>query len=84
MKGRGDPPFVYTLIFCDACEEQMIYLSRSLMWFEVVSGLKVSMTKSELFPIRRVPNGETPFFIGMQNGELTSYLGLTLGASVKL
>ena len=47
-----------TLIFYDACEGQMLYLSRTLMWFETVSRLKLDQSKSELTRVGEVLDGE--------------------------
>ena len=34
-----------TLVFCEASEEQMTYLSLLLMWSEVISRLKINLDK---------------------------------------
>ena len=47
-----------TLIFCEAQEEQITFLLWLLMWFEVISGLRVNLDKSELIPIGRVEDVE--------------------------
>ena len=47
-----------TLIFCQANMEQLKYLSWILMWFEVLSGLKINLNKSEIIPIGTVDNTE--------------------------
>ena len=47
-----------TLIFCQAQEEQITFLLWLLMWFEVISGLRVNLDKSELIPIGRVEDVE--------------------------
>nr|CAN65097.1 hypothetical protein VITISV_039722 [Vitis vinifera] len=41
------------LSFYEANEEQLMYLNWTLMWFEVIFGLKVNMEKIELIPTRR-------------------------------
>lgn len=43
-----------TLIFCEANNERMKYLSWVFMWFEALSKLKVNMDKSEVILIGRV------------------------------
>ncbi|RVX12646.1 LINE-1 reverse transcriptase-like [Vitis vinifera] len=59
-----------TLVFCEASQEQMVYLSWILMWFEAISGLKINLDKSEIFPVGRVDNVE----------ELVFELGCKVGA----
>lgn len=53
------------------------------MWFEVISGLKKNITKSDFIPIVKVENvEELAFELSYKVGELpTTYLGLPLGAS---
>ena len=34
-----------TLIFCEAKEEQLMYLCWLLMWFEAISGLRANLEK---------------------------------------
>ncbi|RVW14457.1 LINE-1 retrotransposable element ORF2 protein [Vitis vinifera] len=45
-----------TLIFCEAKEDQLLYLCWLLMWFEAISGLRANLKKSELLPVGRVEN----------------------------
>ena len=45
-----------TLIFCEAKEEQLTCLCWLLMLFEVISGLRVNLDKSELISVGRVEN----------------------------
>ena len=47
-----------TLIFCDASKENLEYLSWVFMWFEVCSGLKINLEKSELISVGEVSNLE--------------------------
>ena len=58
------------------------YLNRLLMWFEVISDLKINLIKSEFIPIERVENmEELAIVLGCRVGVLpTSYLGLPQGA----
>lgn len=53
------------------------------MWFEVISGLKKNITKSDFIPIVKVENvEELAFELSYKVGELpTTYLGFPLGAS---
>ena len=53
----GVSHFLYaddTILFCDACLEQLTYLCRVLTCFEVLTGLHVNMSKSEMVPIGEV------------------------------
>uniref|UniRef100_A0A2N9GJ10 Reverse transcriptase zinc-binding domain-containing protein n=1 Tax=Fagus sylvatica TaxID=28930 RepID=A0A2N9GJ10_FAGSY len=43
-----------TILFCDADPEQLLYICMVLICFEVVTGLKVNMNKSEMVPIGEV------------------------------
>ena len=74
-----------TLIFCDASKENLEPLSWVFMWFEAYSMLKINLEKSELIPIRDVPNLEKlSEVLGCKVGALpTTYLGLPFGASYK-
>ena len=74
-----------TLIFCKTNEDQITFLSWLLMWFEAISGLKVNLDKSELFPMGNVENmEELAFELGCKVGRLPStYLVMSLGAPFK-
>ena len=63
----------------------MTYLSWLLMWFEVISGLRINLDKSEILSVGRVENLEVlALEVGCKVGKLpTSYLGLPLGAHHK-
>ena len=45
-----------TLVFCEASQDSMTYLSWLLMWFETISGLRINLDKSEILPMGRVEN----------------------------
>ena len=45
-----------SILFCDADPQQMMYIRLVLTYFEVVTGLRVSMSKSEMVPVGDVPN----------------------------
>ena len=45
-----------TIIFCDNECEQIIYLCCILVWFEVVSGLRVHLTKAFVLLVGEVDN----------------------------
>ena len=55
------------------------------MWFEALSGLKINLSKSEIFPIGGRENIEVlTAELGCKAGSLpTTYLGLPLGAPHK-
>ena len=74
-----------TLIFCEACPEQIRYVRLILLCFEAVSGLKVNLEKSELVAIREVGNvGTLAAYLGCRGAGLPmKYLGLPLRAVYK-
>ena len=45
-----------TLVFYQASQDHLTYLSWLLMWFEAVLGLRINLEKSELIPVGRVEN----------------------------
>ena len=55
------------------------------MWFEAISGLRISLDKSEILPVGRVENLKVlALEVGCKVGRLpSSYLGLPLGAHHK-
>ena len=74
-----------TLMFCEASQDQMTYLSWLLMWFEACSGLRINLEKSELILVRNVLNLEDLAleFECKVGGIPSRYLGLPLGAPFK-
>ena len=74
-----------TLVFCQASQDHLTYLSWLLMWFEVMSRLRINLEKSELIPIGRVENiDDLALDFGCRVGSLPStYLGLPLSAPLK-
>ena len=74
-----------TLVFYKASQGHLTYLSWLLMWFEVVSGLRINLEKSELIPVGRVENiDDFAWDFGCRVGSLLStYLGMPLGAPFK-
>ena len=74
-----------TLIFCDANIDQLLILHMVLIWFEVVSSLKVNLGKSELVAVGAVHNFDILVaVIDCKQGSLPiKYLGLPLGAKYK-
>ena len=69
-----------TLIFCDANIDQMLILHMVLISFEIVSGLKVNLGKSELVAVGAVHNMDLLVAVlGCKQGSLPmKYLGLPL------
>jgi hypothetical protein len=74
-----------TLIFCEACPEQIRYVCLILLCFEAVSGLKVNLGKSELVAVGEVGSiGTLAAYLGCRVANLPmKYLGLPLGAAYK-
>ncbi|RVW37057.1 Translation initiation factor IF-2, chloroplastic [Vitis vinifera] len=74
-----------TLVFCKPSQDQLTYLSWLLMWFEVASGLRINLEKSELIPVGRVESmDDLAGEFGCSLGSLpTTYLGMPLGAPFK-
>ena len=74
-----------TLVFYEASQDQMTYLCWTLMWFEVISGLRINLDKSELILVGCVENVEDlAAKLGCKVRSLpSSYLGLSLGAPFK-
>ena len=74
-----------TSVSCDVDIDQMLFLCLILSWFEIVSGLKINLDKSELVPVGVVPNFEMLVdALGCKQGSLAmKYLGLPLGAKWK-
>jgi hypothetical protein len=72
-----------TLIFCGAHSEQIRYLRYIFVCFEVVSGLRINLGKSEIVPIGKVENVEDrAHLLGCRVASLPmKYLGLSLGVS---
>ena len=74
-----------TLVFCQASQDQLTYLSWLFMWVEVVSGWRINLDKSDLIPVGRVENiDDLALDFGCRVGSLPStYLSLPLGAPFK-
>jgi len=74
-----------TLIFCKPEVSQMGYLRFILVLFEMMSGLKINLSKSVRIPVGEVPElNNLAQFLGCGVDSLpSSYLGLPLGASFK-
>ena len=74
-----------TIIFCEGKEDQLLYISWILLWFEASSGLKINLDKSELIPMGNVVNlNALAAELGCRTLHFPStYLGLPLAASHK-
>ena len=74
-----------TIIFYEAKEDQLLYFSWVLLWFEASSGLKINLDKSELIPVGAVDNLDAlAAELGYRTRHLpTTYLGLPLGVAHK-
>jgi hypothetical protein len=74
-----------TILFCDACPEQVSYIRRVLTCFKAMTGLRVNMSKSEMVPIGVVPNlSSLADILSCRIGTLPmTYLGMPLGSSFK-
>ncbi|RVX21198.1 LINE-1 reverse transcriptase-like [Vitis vinifera] len=74
-----------TIIFCEARQDHLTYLSWILVWFEAAFGLKINLAKSEVIPVGEVEDiDELAVELGCKVGALPSvYLGLPLGAKHK-
>ncbi len=60
-----------TKILCGADSSQLEYLRHVFTWFEVASGLKINLGKSEMVPVGEVPNlEELVLILGCQTTSL--------------
>jgi hypothetical protein len=75
-----------TLVFRGADESQIRHIGALLVCFEVVSGLKVNLSKSALIPVGSLDDvDQLAGLLGCGTSSLPlKYLGLQLGASFKL
>ena len=74
-----------TLLFCEANNDQLKFMSWTLMRFEVMSGLRINLNKSDIVSVGSVANVEEltlEFGCGVRSLP-TSYLGLPLGAPLR-
>ncbi|RVX12326.1 putative ribonuclease H protein [Vitis vinifera] len=74
-----------TIIFCEAKQDHLTFLSWILAWFEAAFGLKINLAKSEVIPVGEVEDiDELAVELGCSVGSLpTVYLGQPLGANHK-
>ena len=77
---------MHTLIFCGPESEQFGYLKCVLLCFEVVSGLKINLSKTEMVPIGEDPDIDTlAAILDCKVSALPmKYLRLPLGARFKI
>ena len=60
-----------TLVFCRDSQDQMAYLSRILLWFEVVTELRINLEKSSILPVGNVENlDDLAYELGYKTGTL--------------
>ena len=45
-----------TIVFCDDDCEQIVNLRYILIWFQVISGLRINLTKSSILPMGELDN----------------------------
>lgn len=76
---------MHTLIFCGPESQQFGYLKCVLLCFEVVSGLKINLSKTEMVPIGEDPDIDTlAAILGCKVSALPmKYLRLPSGARFK-
>ncbi|RVW93633.1 putative ribonuclease H protein [Vitis vinifera] len=74
-----------TVVLCEANKKHLTHLSWILFWFEVASGLRINLAKSEIIPVGVVEEiDKLAAELGYRVGSLPSqYLGLPLGAPNK-
>ena len=74
-----------TILFCDASREQLLSIRLALTCFQVFTGLKVNVGKSEIVPIGEVSNIHTlTNILQSRVGSLPMiYLGMPLGTFYK-
>ena len=70
-----------SLVFCKDFEDEMLYLSWILLYFEALSGLRINLDKSIILLVGIVENfNQLACELGCRIGSLrSSYLGLPLG-----
>ena len=73
-----------TLVFCKDSEDEMLYLSWILLYFETLSVLRINLDKSAILPVDKVENlNQLACELGCRVGSLpSSYLGFPLGSKL--
>ena len=74
-----------TLIFSNASPDYIFHIRLLFTWFEIVSGMKINLCKSEMVPVGPVSDLESlAEIMGCKTAQLPmNYLGLPLGAKFK-
>ena len=74
-----------TILFCDTSREQLLSIRLVLSCFQVFTGLKINVGKSEIVPIEEVNNLDAlANILQCRVGSLPmKYLGMPLGSSFK-
>ena len=62
----------YTIVSCEASKEHLTHLSWILFWFEVASGLRINLAKSEIIPVGEMDEVELAVELGCKVGSLPS------------
>jgi len=74
-----------TIVGCDNDCEQIVNLRYILIWFQVMSSLRINLAKSSILPVGSVDNIQ--ILVGLLGCKIDSfpltYLGLSLGAKFK-
>ena len=73
-----------TLVFCKDYEDEMLYLSQILLYFEALSGLRINLDNSAIILVVTVENlNQLASELGCRVGSLPfSYLGFPLGSKL--
>jgi hypothetical protein len=74
-----------SVVFCDAVPEQVMHIRKVLSYFEVVTGLRVNLSKSEMVPVGTVAGMQSlaDILCCRIGGLPMTYLGMPLGAPYK-
>lgn len=75
----------YTILFCNASREQLLYIRMVLICFEAIMGLKINVDKTEIVPIEEVGNLDalTEILCCKVESLPMTYLGMPLAAHYK-
>ena len=70
-----------TILFCDASRDQLLSIRLAMSCFQVFTGLKVNVGKSEIVPVGEVNNlAELTSILQCRTGSLPmKYLGMAVG-----
>ena len=75
----------YTILFCDASREQLLYIRMVLICFEAITGLKINVDKTEIVPVEEVGSLDalTEILCYKVESLPMTYLGMPLAAHYK-